>query len=114
MQRALEALFADWMGILSGLPRLWEHKEVTQLVTSPGEEQAPHTPLAALIDAGDVRSLVSQLQQCWQAAFAEVEKFRQVGLTLKLSQLVSRAYAVLLQLPAHTICVQEFSGHTCV
>ena len=78
MQRALEALIADWMSILSSLPRLWEHKEVTHLITSPGEERHSHTPLAALIDAGDVRSLVTELQQSWQDAFAEVEGFRQV------------------------------------
>jgi hypothetical protein len=78
MQRALEALLSDWMGVLSGLRRLWEADEVTSLITSPGEENPPHTPLAALIDAGDLRGLVAQLTQSWQAAFAQVEEFRQV------------------------------------
>ena len=78
MQRALEALLSDWMGVLSGLRRLWEAAEVTSLITSPGEENPPHTPLAALIDAGDLRGLVAQLTQSWQAAFARVEDFRQV------------------------------------
>ena len=79
VQRALEALVSDWMGVLSSLRRVWEADEVMRLVTSPGEERPPHTPLAALIDAGDFRALVTQLQQSWQAAFAEAEAFRQVG-----------------------------------
>ena len=78
MQRALEALLSDWMGVLSGLRRLWEADEVTSLITSAGEENPPHTPLAALIDVGDLRGLVAQLTQSWQAAFAQVEDFRQV------------------------------------
>ena len=79
MQRAVEALVSDWMGVLSGLRRLWEAGEVTCLITSPGEEHPPHTPLAALVDAGDFRALVAQLQQSWQAAFAQAESFRQVS-----------------------------------
>ena len=66
------------MGVLSGLPRLWEAGEVMPLITSPGEEQPHHTPLAALVDAGNFRALVAQLQQSWQAAFAQAETFRQV------------------------------------
>ena len=67
------------MGVLSSLRRLWEADDVMCLVTSPGEENPPHTPLAALIDAGDFRALVAQLQQSWQAAFAQAEVFRQVS-----------------------------------
>ena len=78
LQRALEALVSDWMGVLSGLRRLWEADEVTRLISTPGEANPPHTPLPALIDAGDFRSLVAQLQQSWQNAFAEVEDFRLV------------------------------------
>ncbi len=66
------------MGVLSGLRRLWEADEVTRLINSPGEDAPPHTPLPALIDAGDFRGLVVQLQRSWQAGFAEVEEFRQV------------------------------------
>lgn len=69
---------SDWIGVLAGLPRLWEESGVTRLITSPGEEHPPHTPLAALIDAGNFRALVAQLQQSWQAAFAQAETFRQV------------------------------------
>lgn len=69
---------SDWIGVLSGLPRLWEAGEVMPLITSPGEEHPPHTPLAALVDAGNFRALVAQLQQAWQAAFAQAETFRQV------------------------------------
>ncbi|KAL0028415.1 hypothetical protein WJX77_005025 [Trebouxia sp. C0004] len=75
--RALEALLADWMSVLSGLRRLWEADEVTSLIASPGQENPPHTPLAALVDAGDLQGLVAQLTQSWQAAFAQVEDFRQ-------------------------------------
>ncbi|KAL3139803.1 hypothetical protein ABBQ38_004104 [Trebouxia sp. C0009 RCD-2024] len=75
--RALEALVSDWMGVLSGLRRLWEAGEVMRLITTPGDEHPPHTPLAALIDAGDFRTLVAQLQQSWQAAFAQADSFRQ-------------------------------------
>lgn len=78
VQRALEALVSDWMGVLSGLRRLWEAGEVMRLITTPGDEHPPHTPLAALIDAGDFRTLVAQLQQSWQAAFAQADSFRQV------------------------------------
>lgn len=78
MQRALEALLSDWVGVLSGLRRLWEADEVTSLITSPGEQNPPHTPLAVLADAGDFRGLVAQLTQSWQAAFAQVEDFKQV------------------------------------
>lgn len=70
---------SDWMGMLSGLRRLWQAGEVMRLITSPGDEHPPHTPLAAFIDAGDFRALVAQLQQSWQAAFAQAESFRQVG-----------------------------------
>ena len=70
---------SDWMGVLSGLRRLWEADEVMRLITTPGDEHPPHTPLATLIDAGDFRILVAQLQQSWQAAFAEAESFRQVS-----------------------------------
>ncbi|KAL3154308.1 hypothetical protein ABBQ32_013793 [Trebouxia sp. C0010 RCD-2024] len=75
--RALEALVSDWMGVLSGLRRLWEAGEVMRLITTPGDEHPPHTPLAALIDAGNFRTLVAQLQQSWQAAFAQADSFRQ-------------------------------------
>lgn len=66
------------MGMLAGLRRLWESKDVTSLITSPGEENPHHTPLPVLIDAGDFRGLVAQLTLSWQAAFAQVEEFRQV------------------------------------
>ena len=78
MQRAMEAVVSDWIGVLSGLPRLWEAGEVMPLVTSPGEEHPHHTPLAAVVDAGNFRALVAQLQLSWQAAFAQAEIFRQV------------------------------------
>lgn len=77
---------SDWMGMLSGLCRLWQAGEVVRLITSPGDEHPPHTPLAAFIDAGDFRALVAQLQQSWQAAFAEAESFRQVSSMLALLQ----------------------------
>ena len=80
MQKALEALLSDWMGMLAGLRRLWESKDVTSLITSPGEENPNHTPLPVLIDAGDFRGLVAQLTLSWQAAFAQVEEFRQVSM----------------------------------
>lgn len=79
VQKALEALISDWMGVLSSLRRLWEADEVMRLVTSPGEENPPHTPLATLVDAGDFRALVVQLQQSWQESFAQAEAFRQVS-----------------------------------
>lgn len=79
MQTAMEALVSDWIGVLACLPRLWEEGGVTRLITSPGEEHPPHPPLAALIDAGNFRALVAQLQQSWQAAFAQAETFRQVS-----------------------------------
>ena len=69
---------SDWIGVLSGLPRLWAAGEVMPLITSPGEEHPHHTPLAALVDAGNFRALVAQLQQSWQAAFAQAETFIQV------------------------------------
>ena len=74
----MEAVVSDWIGVLSGLPRLWEAGEVMPLITSPGEEHPHHTPLAGLVDAGNFRALVAQLQQSWQAAFAQAETFRQV------------------------------------
>ena len=74
----MEAVVSDWVGVLSGLPRLWEAGEVMPLITSPGEQPPHHTPLAALVDAGNFRALVAQLQQSWQAAFAQAETFRQV------------------------------------
>ena len=78
MQRAWDALLSDWMELLSGCLRVWQADQLTSLLTSPGEDLPPHTPLVTLFEAGEYRSLVTLTQQSLAAAFAVTEDFRQV------------------------------------
>ena len=78
LQRALDALLTDWMGLLSGCLRVWEADQLTSLLRSPGEDVPPHTSLVTMFEAGDYRSLVTATQQTLSEAFAFTEDFRQV------------------------------------
>lgn len=66
------------MELLSGCLRVWEADELTSLLSSPGEEPAPHTALVTMFEAGDYRSLVTATQHVLSEAFALTEDFRQV------------------------------------
>lgn len=66
------------MELLSGCLRVWEADQLTSLLSSPGEELAPHTALVTMFEAGDYRSLVTATQHVLSEAFALTEDFRQV------------------------------------